>query len=84
MTEFHPAPIEFTAEQIAADAMLRFFHYGHLPSALQAASRPFCALARHIVEALQRGTDRRAAQAAGSQGCGRPGAGGLIMGKRRG
>ncbi|MFN7400354.1 MAG: hypothetical protein ACK5SX_15155 [Sandaracinobacter sp.] len=61
MTELHPAPTEFTAEQIAADAILRFFHYGHLPASLQAASRPFCDLARHIVETLPRNPERTVA-----------------------
>lgn len=61
MTEFHPEPAEFTAEQIAADGILRFFHYGHLPASLQAASRPFCDLARHIVETLPRNPERTVA-----------------------
>lgn len=42
----HPAPAEFSAEQIAADAILRYFHYSHLPPVLQGASKPFCDLAR--------------------------------------
>jgi hypothetical protein len=61
MTEFHPAPTEFTAEQIAADGILRFFHFAHLPADLQEASRPFCDLARHIVETLPRNPERTVA-----------------------
>lgn len=57
----HPAPVEFTAEQIAADGILRFFHYSHLPERLQAASKPFCDLARHIVETLPRNPERTVA-----------------------
>ena len=62
MTEvIHPAPTEFTADQIAADAILRYFHYSHLPMSLQSASRPFCDLARHIVETLPRNAERTVA-----------------------
>lgn len=57
----HPAPTEFTADQIAADAILRYFHYQHLPATLQAASRPFCDLARHIVTTLPRNAERTVA-----------------------
>lgn len=59
--KIHPAPAEFTAEQIAADGILRFFHYSHLPERLQAASKPFCDLARHIVETLPRNAERTVA-----------------------
>ena len=27
----HPAPTEFSAEQLAIDPILRYFHYSHLP-----------------------------------------------------
>lgn len=57
----HPAPAEFTPEQIAADAILRYFHYPHLPPVLQSASKPFCDLARHIVETLPRNAERTVA-----------------------
>ena len=57
----HPAPTEFSAEQIAADAILRYFHYSHLPPVLQGASKPFCDLARHIVETLPRNAERTVA-----------------------
>ncbi|WP_019053598.1 hypothetical protein [Sphingobium xenophagum] len=61
MSDIHPAPAEFSADQIAADAILRYFHYSHLPTVLQAASRPFCELARHIVETLPRNPERTVA-----------------------
>lgn len=61
MTDIHPAPAEFTADQIGADAILRYFHYSHLPAVLQFASRPFCELARHIVETLPRNPERTVA-----------------------
>ena len=57
----HPAPVEFSAEQLATDPILRYFHYLHLPPVLQAASRPFCDLARHIVETLPRNAERTVA-----------------------
>ncbi len=56
--QIHPSPAEFSAEQIATDAILRYFHYAHLPPVLQAASKPFCDLARHIVETLPRNAER--------------------------
>ncbi len=59
--EIHPAPAEFSADQIATDAILRYFHYSHLPPVLQAASKPFCDLARHIVETLPRNAERTVA-----------------------
>src|SRR5690606_12562579 len=49
MSDIHPAPTEFDADQIATDPILRYFHYSHLPAVLQGASKPFCDLARHIV-----------------------------------
>jgi len=57
----HPAPAEFSDEQLATDAILRFFHYSHLPPVLQAASKPFCDLARHIVTTLPRNAERTVA-----------------------
>jgi hypothetical protein len=57
----HPAPAEFTAEQLTTDPILRYFHYSHLPTVLQAASKPFCDLARHIVETLPRNAERTVA-----------------------
>lgn len=57
----HPAPTEFSAEQLGQDHILRYFHYAHLPAALQAASKPFCDLARLIVETLPRNPERTVA-----------------------
>lgn len=57
----HPAPSEFSAEQLAADPILRYFHYAHLPPFLQASSKPFCDLARHLVETLPRNAERSVA-----------------------
>lgn len=57
----HPAPIEFSAPLLDADPILRYFHYSHLPSVLQAASRPFCELAAHIVTTLPRNAERTVA-----------------------
>lgn len=51
-TGIHPAPARFTNSQIATDPILHFFHYAHLPAALQSASKPFCDLAEHIVTTL--------------------------------
>lgn len=59
--EFHPAPIEFSAEEIAEDAILRFFHYAHLPAPLQARSAPFCDLARKIIDTTPRNDERTVA-----------------------
>ena len=52
--EIHPPPIEFSAEEIERDDVLGFFHYSHLPAALQERSRPFCALARTLIDTTPR------------------------------
>lgn len=57
----HPAPVEFTDEQLTTDPILRYFHYAHLPAALQGASSPFCRLAQHIVTSLPRNAERTVA-----------------------
>lgn len=57
----HPAPTEFSIEQLTQDHILRYFHYRHLPERLQAASKPFCDLANHIVETLPRNAERTVA-----------------------
>ena len=57
----HPAPGEFSSDQLAADPILRSFHYVHLPEKLQAASKPFCDLARNIIESLPRNPERTVA-----------------------
>lgn len=61
MSEIHPAPAEFDEVQLSADPILRYFHYSHLPESLQAASKPFCDLARHIVTTLPRNAERTVA-----------------------
>lgn len=62
MTEaIHPAPSEFSPDQLTVDPILRYFHYSHLPAKLQYASRPFCDLARMIVEDLPRNAERSVA-----------------------
>lgn len=60
-TGIHPAPARFSALQIASDPILHFFHYAHLPAALQSASKPFCDLAEHIVTTLPRNPERTVA-----------------------
>lgn len=57
----HPAPVQFSGEQLATDPILRYFHYSHLPPVLQAASKPFCGLASHIVTTLPRNAERTVA-----------------------
>lgn len=57
----HPAPARFSPTQIATDPILHFFHYAHLPAALQSASKPFCDLAEHIVTSLPRNPERTVA-----------------------
>jgi hypothetical protein len=57
----HPAPNEFSDEQLAADPILRFFHYRHLPPALQETSSHFCTMANRIVTVLPRNAERTVA-----------------------
>ena len=57
----HPAPTEFSEEQIAQDHILRYFHYAHLPEVLRNRSKPFCDLARQIVETTPRNPERTVA-----------------------
>ena len=57
----HPAPKEFNAEEIARDHILQFFHYSHLPEALQARSKPFCELARLMIDTTPRNPERTVA-----------------------
>jgi hypothetical protein len=61
MSEVHPAPVEFTEEQLSVDPILRYFHYAHLPPFLKSVSKPFCELARHIVDTLPRNAERSVA-----------------------
>ena len=57
-TGIHPPPQEFSDEEVATDPVLRFFHYGHLPPHLQVQSRPFCDLARTIIDTTPRNAER--------------------------
>lgn len=57
----YPAPAEFTAEEIQQDHILRYFHYAHLPPALQERSAPFCKLARQIIDGTPRNAERTVA-----------------------
>lgn len=57
----HPAPTEFSAEQLATDPILRYFHYAHLPPKLQATSKQFFDLAQSIVTTLPRNAERTVA-----------------------
>lgn len=59
--EIHPSPAEFSQQLLDSDHILRYFHYSHLPTTLQAASRPFCELAAHIVTTLPRNAERSVA-----------------------
>jgi hypothetical protein len=59
--EIHPAPERFTEDQLAADPILRYFHFAHLPPQLQNASMKFCELAAFIVGSLPRNAERTVA-----------------------
>lgn len=61
MSDIHPAPTEFTPHEVSIDHILQFFHYAHLPPALQERSRPFCELARRIVDGTPRNPERTVA-----------------------
>jgi hypothetical protein len=61
MSPIHPAPAQFSHEQLANDPILHFFHYAHLPAALQNSSAPFCGLAVMLVETLPRNAERSVA-----------------------
>lgn len=55
------APAEFTPEEIKQDQVLKYFHYQHLPAALQPLSKPFCELARFLVDNTPRCAERTVA-----------------------
>jgi hypothetical protein len=57
----HPAPREFSEEQLGSNPILRYFHYSHLPPTLRTVSAPFCALASLIVETLPQNAERTVA-----------------------
>ena len=61
MNDFHPAPEEFSGAEIAQDHILQFFHYSHLPEALRERSKPFCVLARQIIDQTPRNPERTVA-----------------------
>ena len=57
----HPSPDEFTEAELAADPILRFFHYKHLPPVLREVSAPFCQQARGMIDKLPRNAERTVA-----------------------
>lgn len=57
----HPAPQEFSPEEIKQDHILQFFHYAHLPDALKSRSKPFCEIARLIIDTTPRNPERTVA-----------------------
>lgn len=61
MSDIHPAPTEFTPDEIASENILRFFHYSHLPERLQARSKPFCILVRYILDTTLPSAERTVA-----------------------
>ena len=62
MTEsLHPAPTEFTPHEVSIDHILQFFHYAHLSLVLQERSKPFCDLARQMVDNTPRNPERTVA-----------------------
>lgn len=61
MADFHPQPDEFTPDEVKNEPILRYFHYSHLPKALQARSQPFCALARGLFDGVPKSDERTAA-----------------------
>ncbi len=58
---FIPPPSEFTDAQIAADPVLHFFHYTHLPEKLRETSKLFFTLAYRITCAVPRNAERTVA-----------------------
>lgn len=57
----HPAPDAFNADQLALDPILRYFHFAHLPPALQATSVKFFEMACFMIATLPRNPERIAA-----------------------
>ena len=43
------------------ERMLKWFEYEHLPPKLQDVSAPFCSLANHLVETIDKGPERTVA-----------------------
>ena len=57
----HPAPKQFTPEEIEADPVLRYFYYEHLPEKLKSISTQFCLLASITIDSLPRNAERSTA-----------------------
>jgi len=57
----HPAPGEFSPEEIGMDPVLRFFHYSHLPPTLRTISAQFCGVAQFIILKCPRNAERTVA-----------------------
>ena len=57
----HPAPAEFLDTDIAADPILHFFHYAHLPPTLQETSKAFFGLAFRVIRTIPRSPERTVA-----------------------
>lgn len=51
----------FSEDEIKDDAILKYFGYAHLPEHLQARSKPFADLARHIIDTTPRNAERTVA-----------------------
>lgn len=58
--DLHIHEVQTTEEVLPPDRMLQFFAYEHLPAHLQAVSRPFGDLARHMVRTLPQNAERTA------------------------
>jgi hypothetical protein len=56
-----PKPVEFTAQQVMDDPVLRYFSYAHLPEPLRSISESFCTLAAFLVTAVPRNAERSVA-----------------------
>ena len=56
-----PPPAEFSAREVSNFPILRYFHYSHLPAELQQRSKPFCALARDLVDTTEANAERAVA-----------------------
>lgn len=61
MSDIHPAPGEFSSDELSADPILRHFHYSHLPDRLRGISSRFYVLARIIVDDVPRNAERTVA-----------------------
>ena len=57
----HPAPAGFTEEQLAADPILRYFHFAHLPPQLQVISVKFYEIVCELLALLPRNAERTVA-----------------------